>query len=115
LPRHLIHDDGHYRDARRGMCLRRAPRRRCPLSPLLGALYLGALDQRLAALGLFYTRFMDDWVALAPTRRKLRRAIKVVNRTLNELKLGKHIPTRPLSAALSAAWTFWATDFRPEG
>jgi RNA-directed DNA polymerase len=29
-------------------------------------------------------------MALAPTRRNLRRAIKLVNRTLNELKVEKH-------------------------
>jgi len=31
----------------------------CPLSPLMGALYLHQLDERMAKLGLFYTRFMD--------------------------------------------------------
>jgi RNA-directed DNA polymerase len=89
LPRHVIYDEGRYRDVRRGICLRRAPRRRCPLSPLLGALYLQALDMRLERLGLFYVRFMDDWVVLAPTRWKLRQAIKIVNRTLAELKVEK--------------------------
>jgi RNA-directed DNA polymerase len=34
--------------------------------------------------------FLDGWVALAPTRWKLRRAIKLVNRTLAELKVEKH-------------------------
>ncbi|NER35842.1 MAG: hypothetical protein F6J93_17950 [Oscillatoria sp. SIO1A7] len=29
---------------------------------------------------------MDDWVVLAPTRWKLRRAIRVVNRVLAELR-----------------------------
>ena len=33
---------------------------------------------------------MDDLIVQAPTRWKLRRAIKTVNQTLNELKLGKH-------------------------
>ena len=56
--RHVIYDDGLYRDVRRGIC------RGCPLSPLMGALYLQALDQRLAGLGLFYARFMGDWLVL---------------------------------------------------
>jgi RNA-directed DNA polymerase len=56
----------------------------------VGALYLQALDMRLERLGLFYVRFMDDWVAMAPTRRKLRRAIKIVNQALAELKVGRH-------------------------
>ncbi len=51
---------------------------RCTLG-FLGALYLKALDDRMAETGLFYARFMDDWVILAPTRWKLRRAIKAVN------------------------------------
>ncbi len=62
----------------------------CPLSPLLGALYLKGLDDRLADLSVFYARFMDDWVILAPTRRRLRQGIKVVNQTLNELRVEKH-------------------------
>ena len=77
----------------------------CALSPLMGALYLHQLDERVAGMGLFYARFMDDWVILAPTRWKLRRAIKVVNQTLTELKVEKH-PTKPLSAALSGGLTF---------
>ena len=40
----------------------------CPLSPLMAALYLKPLDDALAKLNVFYTRFMDDWVILAKTR-----------------------------------------------
>ncbi|NEO95090.1 MAG: hypothetical protein F6K56_34805, partial [Moorea sp. SIO3G5] len=32
----------------------------CPLSPLMGALYLKPLDDRMAELGCFYVRYMDD-------------------------------------------------------
>jgi RNA-directed DNA polymerase len=32
----------------------------CSLSPLMGALYLKPLDDRMHGLGLFYARFMDD-------------------------------------------------------
>ena len=38
----------------------------------------------------FMTRFMDDWVVLAPTRWKLRRAIKAVNEVMAELRVEKH-------------------------
>ncbi len=58
----LVVQDGRYREVRRGIPLG------CPLSPLVGALYLKALDDRMAETGLFYARFMDDWVILAPTR-----------------------------------------------
>jgi hypothetical protein len=62
----------------------------CPLSPLLGASFLDELDQRLEATGLFFVRYMDDVIVLAPTRHKLRRAVKVVNETFDELGLAKH-------------------------
>ena len=79
-----VYDEGHYVDLRQGIGLG------CPLSPLMGALFLKALDDRLEKTGLLYVRFMDDIVILAPTRWKLRRAIKTVNATLADLKLQKH-------------------------
>ncbi len=51
----------------------------CPLSPLMGAFFLDELDRRMERTGLFYVRFMDDILVLAPTRWKLRRAVKAVN------------------------------------
>ena len=47
----------------------------CPLSPLMGAFFLHELDQRMERSGLFYVRFMDDILVLAPSRWKLRRAV----------------------------------------
>ncbi len=43
-----------------------------------------------AKTGLFYVRFMDDILVLAPTRWKLRRAVKAVNAVLDALRLEKH-------------------------
>ncbi len=40
--------------------------------------------------GLFYARFMDDWVVIAPTRWKLRSAVRIVNAALNVLKVEQH-------------------------
>jgi RNA-directed DNA polymerase len=54
-------DGGVYRDVTRGISLGSA------LSPLLGALYLRPLDAAMRELGVFYARFMDDWVVLAPS------------------------------------------------
>jgi RNA-directed DNA polymerase len=39
-----------------------------PLSPLIGAFFLAELDRRISVTGLFYIRFMDDILVLAPTR-----------------------------------------------
>jgi RNA-directed DNA polymerase len=62
----------------------------CPLSPLMAALYLEPLDRSLEAAGLTYARFMDDWVILAPTRWSLRHAVRMVNQTLQELRVEQH-------------------------
>jgi RNA-directed DNA polymerase len=61
-----------------------------PLSPLIGAFFLTELDEALEKVGLFYIRFMDDILVLAPTRWKLRNAVKVVNQVLASLQLQKH-------------------------
>jgi hypothetical protein len=74
---------GLYFEHRRGIPLG------CPLSPLLGAFFLDELDQNLEATGLFFVRYMDDVIVLAPTRHKLRRAVKIVNETLAALELEK--------------------------
>jgi len=71
--RRTIYDGGLYEDVERGISLG------CPLSPLMGALYLELPDERVETTGLAYARFMDDWVILAPTRWKLREAIRLVN------------------------------------
>ena len=79
-----LRDLGFYREVTRGISLG------CPLSPLMGAAYLQPLDQAMAASGLFYARFMDDWVILAPTRWNLRHAIRRVNEILACLRLQQH-------------------------
>jgi hypothetical protein len=62
----------------------------CPLSPLIGAFFLGELDARMERSGLFYVRFMDDILVLAPTHARLRMAVRKVNETLSALRLEKH-------------------------
>jgi RNA-directed DNA polymerase len=44
----------------------------------------------MAKCGLFYVRFMDDILVLAPTRSKLRGAVRAVNEVLPSLRLEKH-------------------------
>ena len=56
----------------------------------MGALFLRELDERFAASGLFYIRYMDDVVVLTPTRWKLRRAVALLNGIFTTLGLAKH-------------------------
>jgi len=82
--RRTVYDGGLYRDVERGIPLG------CSLSPLMGAVYLKPLDEAVQKTGSFYARFMDDWVILAPTRWKLRKAARIVNQVLNRLKVWQH-------------------------
>jgi len=63
------------------------------LSPLLTALYLTPLDRAMEPLqpkGVRYVRFMDDHVICAPTRHKLRHAIRSMHAVLRALHLTVH-------------------------
>lgn len=48
----------------------------CPLSPLLGGLHLAQVDRAMSDQRWFYVRFMDDLLVLAPSRPRLRKAVK---------------------------------------
>jgi RNA-directed DNA polymerase len=106
--RRTIYDGGLYEDVERGISLG------CPLSPLMGAFYLKLLDERMETTGLAYARFMDDWVILAPTRWKLRAAIRLVNETLAELKVEQH-PDKTFIGRVSRCFDFLGYMFTPAG
>jgi hypothetical protein len=80
----------------------------------MGALYLKPLDDCLAETGLFYARFMDDWVTLAPTRWKLRKAVKLTNQILAELKVEKH-PDKTYIGKISKGFYFLGYVLKPQG
>jgi len=84
----------------------------CPLSPLMGAVYLKRLDERMEASGAAYARFMDDWVILAPTRWKLRAAVRLVNETLAELHVHQH-PDRTFIGRPAGGLTSWVICLLP--
>lgn len=66
----------------------------------------------MEATGLFYARYMDDWVILAPTRWTLRRAVRLVNQTLAELKVEPH-PDKTFIGRIKRGFTFlgyWNTE-----
>jgi hypothetical protein len=108
----MLYYGGLYRDTGRGNSLG------CPLSPHMGALNLkpmdDAMDDAMDKLDLFYARFMDDWVILAPTRWKLRRAVKRVNEILNELNVEQH-PDKTFVGRISRGFDFLGYDFSPAG
>jgi hypothetical protein len=106
--RRTIYDAGLYEDVERGISLG------CPLSPLMGAFYLTLLDERMELTGLPYARFMDDWVLLAPTRWKLRAAIRLVNEMLAELKVEQH-PDKTFIGRISRGFDFLGYLFSPSG
>ncbi|NEP79500.1 MAG: reverse transcriptase [Okeania sp. SIO3B3] len=86
----------------------------CPLSPLMGALYLKPLDDKMAAMGCFYVRYMDDWLVLAPTRWALRRAIKATNQVMADLKVEKH-PDKTFIRRVAKGFGFLGYLFSPRG
>ncbi len=64
--------------------------------------------------GLFYVRFMDDVLVLAPSRWKLRRAVKAVNEVLGSLELEKH-PDKTFIGRIERGFDFLGYHFNPEG
>jgi len=106
--RRYVSDGGDYFDISKGISLG------CPLSPLIGAIFLKPLDDRMAQLGCFYVRYMDDWVILAPTRWKLRKAIKATNEVMNELKVLKH-PEKTIIGRIASGFDFLGYWFSTSG
>jgi hypothetical protein len=104
----FVSDGGEYADIEQGISLG------CPLSPLMGALYLKPLDDKMAEMGCFYVRYMDDWVILAPTRWKLRQAIKAVNQVMANLFVEKH-PDKTFIGRISRGFDFLGYWFTPSG
>ncbi|WP_336193968.1 reverse transcriptase domain-containing protein [Providencia stuartii] len=72
-----VEEGGEFFSPEQGIC------RGCTLSPLLGGSYLYSLDTILATQkGIFYERYMDDFLLLSPTRWPLKRAIAVLQNAL---------------------------------
>ena len=70
--------------------------------------------RRDRALRVFYIRFMDDVLLLAPTRWKLRHATQVVNRVLSGLRLAKH-PAKTFIGRISKGFDFLGYHFNHVG
>jgi len=97
---------GLYEDIKKGIP------RGSSLSPLLGAFYLMELDQKMESMDVKYFRYMDDILILAPTRWKLKKAIRVLNKTFNELKLEQH-PDKTLIGRTERGFDFLGYFLKP--
>jgi hypothetical protein len=80
----------------------------------MGALYLEPLDSLIKKTGLYYSRFMDDWIVIAPTRWALRKVVKMVNRVLNLLKVEK-APDKTFIGRIENGFDFLGYHFSPDG
>ena len=72
------------------------------------------IDQALQESGLDYVRYMDDWIVLAPTRWRLRRAISITNRVLECLKIRQH-RDKTFIGRIAATFTFLGFTFSESG
>ncbi len=99
---------GCFHDHERGISLG------CPLSPLMAAFFLHEMDERMERSDLFYVRFMDDILVLAPTHWTLRRAVRAVNAVLGALGLEKH-PDKTFIGKIERGFDFLGYRFSREG
>jgi hypothetical protein len=85
--------------------------RGCPLSPVIAAYYLKALDEQMAGdPRYFYRRFMDDVIVLAKTRWHLRKAVRAVNQHFHQLKV-EQAPDKTFIGKISRGWDFLGYHF----
>ncbi len=66
----------------------------------------------MARSGLFYLRFMDDFLVLSLTRWKIRKAVKRVNEVLGSLCLLMH-PNKTFIGRIGRGFDFLGYHFRP--
>jgi len=114
-----VYDGGNYNDVEHGISLG------CPLSPLMAALYLKPLDDLFEGTtsnsppyqggvggGLFYVRFMDDLVVMAPTHWQLRSAVARSNLILEQHQLSQ-APEKTVIGRVSRGFDFLGYHLTP--
>ena len=70
------------------------------------------LDKKMQELDVKYSRYMDGILILTSTRWKLKKAIRVLNQTFNELKLEKH-PDKTLLGRTARGFDFLGYFIKP--
>jgi RNA-directed DNA polymerase len=100
----MVEWGGLYKEVQKGIS------RGCPLSPLIGAFFLSRVDAQFQHDGLYYVRYMADILILAPTRWRLRRAVKTLNEIFTALKLEKH-PAKTFIGRISKGFDFLGYHF----
>ncbi len=64
--------------------------------------------------GLFYVCYMNVILVLAPTRRRLRKAVKAVNEVLGSLRIEKHLD-KIFIGRIENGFNFLDYHFGPDG
>lgn len=104
-----VEDGGEIFTPQQGIC------RGCALSPLIGASLLYHVDSYFAAQeGLFYTRYMDDFVLLTRTRWQVRRCIKRLHAFFNLSGFEAH-PDKTQLGRIEHGFDWLGVWFTPEG
>jgi hypothetical protein len=79
-----------------------------PLSPLLGAIALIPLDRAIGTIkGVYYQRYMDDWVVLTKTKSSLRKVVKMTHGVMRDLRFQLH-PLKTFIGKISHGFNFLA-------
>ena len=60
--------------------------------------------------GVKYLRYMDNWIILCPTKRKMRRAVKLMHQVLHSLGLHAH-PEKTFIGKVKRGYNFLAVQF----
>ncbi len=100
---------GNYSDVERGLPLGGS------ISPLLGGLYLTPMDALFEHnKGIFYRRYMDDWIIIQEKRHSLRKSVKIVYDILDALGMQTH-PDKTFIGKASKGVSFLGFSIRPTG